>query len=315
MHTYWGTDVMSANPITSPKIAIVASLLMGGMLTIAALELRPDGREVSNDQAGVESRATPAPSSRDSPAPSAVATGSVSSSGAGYAAVAQVLDAVQFCLDRNDLESAKVLLEAELALHKDDPRVLTLQRELQTREAAMGSPPAVAQPVAAPAVPLPPRVAAHSASRAEHSRFAPMPAKAPAAISTRDAQTKYAPQGEAATTFAQRIEAPIQPAASMESNTAPPSIGHVEQPVVAPPQASEPFQDALAVVQSASVPQPVQPETALEQAGQRPKTRAEVRMELERARSDGDLPRFGNPDPAGPGGALSMTVNPGAPSH
>jgi hypothetical protein len=38
-------------------------------------------------------------------------------------------------------------------------------------------------------------------------------------------------------------------------------------------------------------------------------------MELERARSNGDLPRFGNPDPAGPGGALSMTVNPSAASH
>ena len=28
-------------------------------------------------------------------------------------------------------------------------------------------------------------------------------------------------------------------------------------------------------------------------------------MEVERARADGALPRFGNPDPAGPGGAPS----------
>ena len=39
-----------------------------------------------------------------------------------------------------------------------------------------------------------------------------------------------------------------------------------------------------------------------------PKTRAQVRAEIVRARADGDLPAFGNPDPAGPGGAPSMTT-------
>jgi hypothetical protein len=38
-----------------------------------------------------------------------------------------------------------------------------------------------------------------------------------------------------------------------------------------------------------------------------PKTRAEVRAEIARARADGSLPAFGNPDPAGPGGAPSLT--------
>jgi hypothetical protein len=33
-------------------------------------------------------------------------------------------------------------------------------------------------------------------------------------------------------------------------------------------------------------------------------------MEIERARTDGALPRFGNPDPAGPGGAPSMISHP-----
>jgi hypothetical protein len=45
-------------------------------------------------------------------------------------------------------------------------------------------------------------------------------------------------------------------------------------------------------------------------ASQAPKTRAEVEMEIERARTDGALPRFGNPDPAGPGGAPSMISHP-----
>jgi hypothetical protein len=45
-------------------------------------------------------------------------------------------------------------------------------------------------------------------------------------------------------------------------------------------------------------------------ASEAPKTRAEVSMEIERARADGALPRFGNPDPAGPGGAPSMISHP-----
>ncbi|WP_250510740.1 hypothetical protein [Caballeronia sp. GACF4] len=41
---------------------------------------------------------------------------------------------------------------------------------------------------------------------------------------------------------------------------------------------------------------------------QAPKTRAEVQDELRRARMNGNLPRFGNPDPYGPGGTPSATA-------
>ncbi|OTP79355.1 DUF4148 domain-containing protein [Caballeronia sordidicola] len=39
------------------------------------------------------------------------------------------------------------------------------------------------------------------------------------------------------------------------------------------------------------------------------KTRAQVRSELAHARADGSLPRFGNPDPAGPGGLPGSTAH------
>jgi hypothetical protein len=39
-------------------------------------------------------------------------------------------------------------------------------------------------------------------------------------------------------------------------------------------------------------------------SGNAPKTRAEVRAELERARENGTLPAFGNPQPTGPAGTL-----------
>ncbi|WP_186307852.1 hypothetical protein [Paraburkholderia sp. BCC1884] len=42
-----------------------------------------------------------------------------------------------------------------------------------------------------------------------------------------------------------------------------------------------------------------------------PKTRAQVQAEIIRARGDGSLPAFGNPNPAGPGGAPSLTIVPG----
>ena len=41
-----------------------------------------------------------------------------------------------------------------------------------------------------------------------------------------------------------------------------------------------------------------------------PKSRAQVRAEVVHAREDGSLPAFGNPDPAGPGGAPNLTGAP-----
>lgn len=326
---------MSANPISSPKIAIVASLLMGGVLTIAALELRPDGNEASNDQPSVESRLRSVPATQDGTPPAgSQTTGSVNAAGESDTVVTQVLDAVQFCLDRNDLESAKVLLAAELALHKDDPRVQALQRQVQAREAGMASMPTAAPADNAAPVPLPPLAAARPASRAEHSRYAELPSNDHATSPSRYARTKYTPRVEVATGVPQRVVASSAPAANVETagtpaTAAPAAVAlspspPVTQTAAAPPPMSPPAADPAPVAQSVPIAQPAQPApaaqtappaTTVAQSGQGPKTRDEVRMELERARSNGDLPRFGNPDPAGPGGALSMTVNPSAASH
>jgi hypothetical protein len=45
---------------------------------------------------------------------------------------------------------------------------------------------------------------------------------------------------------------------------------------------------------------------------QGPKTRAQVRAELAQARADGTIPRFGNPDPYGPGGTPNFISHPAA---
>jgi Domain of unknown function (DUF4148) len=45
---------------------------------------------------------------------------------------------------------------------------------------------------------------------------------------------------------------------------------------------------------------------------QGPKTRAQVRAELAHAREDGTIPRYGNPDPYGPGGKPNFAGQPAA---
>jgi hypothetical protein len=44
-------------------------------------------------------------------------------------------------------------------------------------------------------------------------------------------------------------------------------------------------------------------------SNQQPKTRAQVRAELEQARMDGTISRYGNPDPYGPGGTPNFTTH------
>jgi hypothetical protein len=83
---------------------------------------------------------------------------------------------------------------------------------------------------------------------------------------------------------------------------------------------AQPVAEAPTAAQSVALPPPVMQALQTTQSDpaqssaptlstQAPKTREQVRMEVERARADGDLPRFGNPDPAGPGGAPSRVTH------
>ncbi|MDB5785695.1 DUF4148 domain-containing protein [Caballeronia mineralivorans] len=67
---------------------------------------------------------------------------------------------------------------------------------------------------------------------------------------------------------------------------------------------------SVSTLASAQTVQPVQTMDANSMqaaANQGPKTREQVRAELARARMDGTIPRFGNPDPYGPGGTPNFT--------
>ncbi len=67
---------------------------------------------------------------------------------------------------------------------------------------------------------------------------------------------------------------------------------------------------SVSTLASAQTVQPVQgmdANSTQAAANQGPKTREQVRAELARARMDGTIPRFGNPDPYGPGGTPNFT--------
>ncbi|WP_345816345.1 hypothetical protein AAGS40_19095 [Paraburkholderia sp. PREW-6R] len=105
----------------------------------------------------------------------------------------------------------------------------------------------------------------------------------------------------------------VQPASQSASQ---PASQHATQPAAAPPALERAQQAAPQTLPTAQVA-PRAPLTATASstgtqisADSGPKTRAQVREEIVRARSDGSLPAFGNPDPAGPGGAPSMSLAP-----
>jgi hypothetical protein len=104
----------------------------------------------------------------------------------------------------------------------------------------------------------------------------------------------------------------------IDSRSAPaatPTPAPTQQPVQkSPPVLAEPHSELTSPTPPPSPPSPAvqlaSPEAAPVQTDASPKSRAQVRSEISRARADGRLPAFGNPNPAGPGGAPSLTSTP-----
>ena len=315
---------MITNPIGNPKVTILTSLLLGA-LAVAAFTLSQRKGDLFGDSAIFERRDAP---TADSPAGSraaTLATGKVSLSPGttADASLMQVLDAVRASLQRDDLVSAKVLLGAEQSLYKDDPRIAALQNELQAREGATNhAPDAVGNPVRPPVAAHSGHPAWRSASRTGHARTVSQPVQADADSRPQYEQGRRATGVETAPTANLNSSTSTSTSVRNDASSDVSSTVPVNQPMGALPlRPAQPVVDAPPVTQSVvlspPVTQPMQttqshakPASLPAVASQAPKTRAEVTMEIERARADGALPRFGNPDPAGPGGAPSMISHP-----
>lgn len=164
-----------------------------------------------------------------------------------------------------------------------------------------------------------------SASKVRHSRSheSHLAVRVPPANrATRDAQDQMAldklvarlnsnsaPGGRASVAGApavasQTYSTPAEPKGPLSTIAAPAVVP------LSPPILSAPHTESTPPASPPPVVQSIPPEAAPIQSGGGPKTRAQVRSEIGRAREDGSLPAFGNPDPAGPAGAPSLTSTP-----
>ena len=266
------------------------------------------------------------------------------------AARASSLKAARNSLLRDDVAAARAQLNAINPAHRDDQQVLALQKEIQARVEQEQRAAAQAQvsKLPEPTQKLAPNPAP-SATRVAHSRDTQLASREYSnhasgyARNRRNAGTVVAKSGPASASGATVAAVGSAPMASQSAYVPPAatearapdapvtvnSLPLLQQPATASAQSSTQHTAALPAqtVQSAAPAASPQSEITAQaglppSVGQSsvpsapllksdgPKTRAQVRAEIVRAREDGSLPAFGNPDPAGPGGAPSLTIAP-----
>ena len=289
--------------MSTPKRTFLTGLLFGA-LAIGAFALQSSGDKRSADQSSVERNGTSASGELDKTLTGTLKSDTAPTSGSSDDGVAQTLQVVRDSLQRNDLASAKVLLGAVQTLHKDDDRALTLQKELQAREGKADASPPVTRADKPPDTSKSTRSTSRSSTRADRSRTTSFPVREHAINTSRHSPIKTAPP-----------QVKISQNGGVSANIASPApeIGRAAATslVATPAETSAPSESEIirTTPPSEEAVQRAKSNLVPTESDQDPKTRAQVRSELDRARSDGTIPRFGNPDPAGPGGSPSTTAN------
>jgi hypothetical protein len=207
------------------------------------------------------------------------------------AGIARVLQAVHDSLQLGDLASAHVLLDAVLAMRKDEPQAQLLQKELVEREARQTSVEGLTAAAKLPSHSHATVRSMHMQSNASRHEVTASVDKAAMDVRPDDAVHDDAPAANAVST---------QSPAAPETSTAAAAV-----PVETTQQQPTPATPEPAATQSVAPSDPSPPVAAASDA---PKTRAQVRDELRRARTNGSMSRFGNPDPYGPGGSPSTNA-------
>jgi hypothetical protein len=229
-------------------------------------------------------------------------SGAVPSNTQSDASPAHILQAVRDSLQRNDLESAEVLLRAARALDINNEQAVALQHDLDARrtQTQIASPAAIATDVItmpqaeSRSTPRAARAVNRTEQTRERTKRVPLHARDATDIPAELPAARDTPVETAATVapVPKVIEKAVPPQGMAPAVDVAPEV--VSAPELAP--APAPVVTSLPVVQQTARPEPA---PASQSPG--PKSRAQVRAELERARLDGSIPRFGNPDPAGPG--------------
>jgi hypothetical protein len=327
--------------VGEPRKIVLTSLIVGA-LAIAAYISQSDKNWLSSDELGLEHDNGSAHHTRRDTMTGSVSTGPVAGRSGSAAAVAGDLQAARNSPRGNDFAAAQAQRDAVRAVRQDDDQVLALQGDVVARTEptpalAQGEMPAQKGGKSArsslPSSGKADRTRESSLATHEHSNRASGYAK-----NRRGSETAVAPVS-AASTSSGRTRATGTPVVASSSPVVRTEVKVVSNPSsgsaasrpsqaeqqVRPSQPGQPAPalspDPLAEQTAQAAPAPVPPSSPLpsqlsssggtqlkSEAG--PKTRAQVRAEIARARADGSLPAFGNPDPGGPGGAPSLTTTP-----
>ncbi|MPW20895.1 DUF4148 domain-containing protein [Paraburkholderia sp. CNPSo 3157] len=139
--------------IRRPDRMAIAGFVVMVVLVVVALALPMDSDRLAAYRAVYGGDENPGGASSSSAADESARRTeqfAATSDGTSDADIAFILQSIRASLHRNDLTSAKVLLNAVLSVRKDLPEALELQKELNVREAREAK--AMASVVAAPAV-------------------------------------------------------------------------------------------------------------------------------------------------------------------
>ena len=289
--------------LSNPKRTLLAGLLLGA-LVIGASVMRSGEDKLPQAQSGSQrDGASISGDPEDGSVESQISN--LSSASSHSDDIFHILRVIRENLKRNDLASAKVLSGAVQTLHMDDSRALPFQKELQAREEKADSVPPVTPPD-------------NSRNTAKSSRPATrLPARAERSHKGKSRVREHAMGTSLESLIGDTPQIKTLSNGAVDAEAASPALGagrkNPGSPEGAPTAASTAPRVALVlakprVKEVLPAVQPVAPKPLPMQSNQAPKTRAQVRAELARARADGSLPRFGNPNPAGPGGVPSSTT-------
>ncbi|SDR31297.1 hypothetical protein SAMN05443245_4514 [Paraburkholderia fungorum] len=332
---------------SEPRKIVFTGLVVGAVaIGVGAYVSHSDEEWLPSDDLGVTHGGGTRASGQGNTMSGTVRSAPVDGRSDSPAARANSLKAARNSLLRDDVAAARAQLNAISAAHRDDQQVVELQKEIQERadqEQRAVAPAQVDKPPAESAQ-KPVLTSSSSAPDGKHSRAPQVASReysnraAGYARSRRNAGAVVAKSGGVSAGAAgvagevpvasesayaspgmRVVHGPGAPAAvnslpllqqsasSSEPQSMPPSTQTAAASVQSVPSTPQPEMTAQAVLPP--VVQTTVPSAPLLKTDG-PKTRAQVREEIARARENGSLPAFGNPDPAGPGGAPSLTIAP-----
>ncbi|ASW01057.1 hypothetical protein [Paraburkholderia aromaticivorans] len=320
---------------------IVLTGLVVSALAIAAYVSQAGKAWLSTDEFGAARDDVPVHRTRGDTISGVVIAGPAARSDAASGtslpgAAARGLQAARDSLQRNDLAAAQAQLDAIRAAHRDDARVRALQGDVQARADAAQR--ALAVERAGTTLRPASKPARKSSSpmrhgRSRENRFAShnqsldgsSDARSQAALDNLvarldsngapSAKTRASvgpPEASQPSALAARAKAPQSASSAPVAASASSGQQRTPTPLAASTSPARPQAELTAqtTVLSAPLVQSTSSGDTTAKTDGGPKTRAQVRAEIERARGNGSLPAFGNPDPAGPGGAPSLTGAP-----